>query len=153
MKATRGAVVGMNYTLTDDEGQLLDSSDQPMEYLHGYDNIIPGLEKVLEGAEPGDQRQAVVEPAEAYGEYDPEAVFAVSADKVPDHTQLSPGMNVVGDTSDGPVSLIVREVNVEHIVVDANHPLAGKRLHFDVGIVSVRAASDEELAEGCVLEG
>ena len=82
MKATRGAVVALNYTLTDDEGELIDSSEEPLEYLHGYDNIIPGLEKGLEGAEPGQRRSVVVEPAEAYGETDPDAIITVSPDTV-----------------------------------------------------------------------
>jgi FKBP-type peptidyl-prolyl cis-trans isomerase SlyD len=141
----------MNYTLTDDEGQVIDESQVPMDYLHGYENIIPGLEKELEGTEPGDKRDVVVDPAEGYGEHDPEAVFAVPADRVPDHKQLTPGMNVVADTPDGPMPLVVLEVNDDNVVVDANHPLAGKRLHFAVEIVDVRAATGDELAQGCVL--
>jgi FKBP-type peptidyl-prolyl cis-trans isomerase SlyD len=147
MQAKHGAVVTMDYTLTDDEGNVLDKTEEPIEYLHGYGTIIPGLEKGLEGAEPGNERQIVVEPGEAYGEPDPKAVFEVSRDSVPDDMALEPGMRVVGDTSDGPVGLVVREVNKDHIVVDANHPLAGKTLHFDVKVVDVRQASDEELAE------
>jgi len=149
MKATRGAVVAMNYTLTDDEGELIDSSEEPLEYLHGYDNIIPGLEKGLEGAEPGQRRSVVVEPAEAYGETDPDAIITVSSDTVPGGVELIPGQMVVGDTPSGPVQLTVVEVTDDGIVVDGNHPLAGKRLHFEVEVVDVRAATDEELAEGC----
>ena len=149
MKATRGAVVAMNYTLTDDEGELIDSSEEPLEYLHGYDNIIPGLEKGLEGAEPGQRRSVVVEPAEAYGETDPDAIITVSSDTVPEGVELTPGQMVVGDTPSGPVQLTVVEVTDDGIVVDGNHPLAGKRLHFEVEVVDVRIATDEELAEGC----
>jgi FKBP-type peptidyl-prolyl cis-trans isomerase SlyD len=149
MQVTHGAVVAMNYTLKDDEGELIDGSQQPLEYLHGYGNIIPGLEKALEGAEPGQRHTVVVEPAEAYGETDPGAIITIPSDTVPEDVELTPGMVVVGDTPSGPVQLTVVEVNDNNIVVDGNHPLAGQRLHFEVEIVKVRAASDEELAEGC----
>jgi FKBP-type peptidyl-prolyl cis-trans isomerase SlyD len=152
MEVSNGAVVAMNYTLTDDDGELIDSSLDPLVYLHGYGNIIPGLEKGLEGAEPGQRHTVVVEPAEAYGETDPGAIITVPSDTVPEGVDLTPGMVVVGDTPSGPIQLTVREVNDDNIVVDGNHPLAGKRLHFEVEIVTVRAASDEELAEGCPLE-
>lgn len=150
VEITHGAVVSMSYTLRDDEGDLVESTEAPVDYLHGYDNIIPGLEKGLEGAEPGQRRSVVVEAADAYGEVDPEAIITLPADAVPEGVELEPGMNVVGDTPHGPVGLTVVEVNEDGIVVDANHPLAGKRLHFEVEVVGVRAASDEELAHGCV---
>lgn len=150
MQATRGAVVSMNYEVRNDQGELLDATDTPIEYLHGYGNIIPGLEKGLEGAEPGEHRSVVVEPAEAYGEFDPDAVVTLPYDAVLEGVQLEPGMRVVGDTPSGPIELIVREVNEDTIVVDANHPLAGQRLHFEVDVVDVRAASEQELAQGYV---
>ncbi|MCX8033341.1 MAG: peptidylprolyl isomerase [Thermoleophilia bacterium] len=150
MQATRGAVVSMNYEVRNDQGELLDATDTPIEYLHGYGNIIPGLEKGLEGAEPGEHRSVVVEPAEAYGEFDPDAVVTLPYDAVLEGVQLEPGMRVVGDTPSGPIELIVREVNEDTIVVDANHPLAGQRLYFEVDVVDVRAASEQELAQGYV---
>lgn len=149
MEVTHGAVVAMNYTLTDDEGELIDSSQQPLVYLHGHGNIIPGLEEALEGAESGQQRSVVVEAAEAYGEVDPGAIVSIPSDTVPEGVELTPGMVVMADTPSGPVQLTVREVNEDNIVVDGNHPLAGKRLHFEVEIVEVRAASHAELAAGC----
>jgi FKBP-type peptidyl-prolyl cis-trans isomerase SlyD len=148
MEATRGTVVTLNYTLRDDEGQILDNPDKPFDYLHGYGQVIPGLEKALEGAEPGHQQEVVVDPAEAYGEPDPGAIFTVPSDNVPEDVDLEPGMTVIGETPTGSVRLTVREVSEENIVVDANHPLAGKRLHFDVEVLDVRAASDQELAQG-----
>lgn len=151
MKAKQGAVVKMNYTLRDDAGDLLDKSEEPIAYLHGYENIIPGLEKGLEGAEPGDKRQIVVEAADAYGESDPSAVFSVPTEQMPQDMEIQPGMNLIGETADGPVRLLVREVNPDNVVVDANHPLAGKRLHFDVEVLDVRKATDEELTRGAVL--
>jgi len=148
MQATRGAVVAMNYEVRNDEGELLDTTDKPIEYLHGYGNIIPGLEKGLEGAEAGEHRSVVVEPADAYGEIDPDAIVTLPYDAVAEGVHLEPGMRVVGDTPSGPIELLVREVNEDNIVVDANHPLAGQRLHFEVDVVAVRAASPQELAQG-----
>jgi FKBP-type peptidyl-prolyl cis-trans isomerase SlyD len=150
MEAAHGAVVSLNYTLKNDEGELLDGTDTPIQYLHGYDNIIPGLEKALEGAEPGQQRSVVLEPTEAYGAPDPAKILTLPPETVPDDVEMEPGMMVVGETPNGPVNLTVREVNEDGIVVDANHPLAGETLHFEVEVVDVRAASEEEKTEGCV---
>lgn len=148
MQAAHGAVVTFSYTLTDDEGVVLDQNGEGMEYLHGYDNIIPGLEKALEGTAAGARHSVVVEAAEAYGEYDPAGVMTLARDVAEEHMELAVGMRVVGETEGGSVPLLIREVNHDSIVVDANHPLAGKRLHFEVEIVDVRAASDAELAQG-----
>lgn len=150
MQATRGAVVSLNYTLTDDSGAVIDSSEggAPLLYLHGYDNIIPGLENALEGAECGQKSTVVVEPAEGYGEVDAEAIFEVERDKFPEGMDIFPGMQFAGETPNGDVPLTVMEVRDDAVIVDANHPLAGERLHFDVEVVDVRPASDEELALG-----
>ena len=148
MEATRGAVVTLNYTLTDDEGGLLDDADSTIEYLHGYCNIIPGLEEALEGAEPGHKQTVVIEAVDAYGEIDRDAIITLPQDAVPEGVELEPGMDVIGDTPNGPVHLTIVEVGDDGVVVDANHPLAGKRLHFDVEVVDVRAASDKELSQG-----
>lgn len=151
MEATRGAVVTFTYTLTSDEGKLLGEAGERIEYLHGYGNIISGLEKALEGASPGDHCSVAVEPEDAYGEHDPDGVMTLSRDLSMADMDLAPGMRVIGETENGPVTLVVREVNADSIVVDANHPLAGMRLHFDVEILGVRAASQEELAQGCAV--
>jgi FKBP-type peptidyl-prolyl cis-trans isomerase SlyD len=148
MEAKRGTVVSFNYHLTDDEGSTLDQSEEPLEYLPGCDNIIPGLEKALEGTKPGDQRTVVVEPADAYGEYDPERVWILRKDAADEGMELSPGMMVMADTDEGSLPLTVREVTEDSVVVDANHPLAGQRLHFEVEIVTVRAATDQEMEQG-----
>jgi FKBP-type peptidyl-prolyl cis-trans isomerase SlyD len=151
MQATRGAVVSFNYTLTDDDGNTIDSSENlvPLVYLHGYENIIPGLEKALEGADVGFASKVVVEPAEAYGEIQPDAFFEVGKDKFPPDIQLSPGMQFAGETPDGAFPLTLVEVKDNSVVVDGNHPLAGKRLHFDIEVVDIREASGDELAAGC----
>jgi len=150
MQATRGAVVSFNYTLTDDDGNTIDTNEghAPLSYLHGYDNIIPGLESALEGAEVGFSQNVTVEPAEAYGEVDQEAIFEVSRDKFPPEMELAPGMQFAGETPSGDVPLTVVEVRDDAVVVDANHPLAGTRLHFDVEVVDIREATDDELQAG-----
>lgn len=150
MQATRGAVVSFNYTLTDDNGAVIDSSNEgaPLSYLHGYDNIIPGLEKALEGAEIGFKKKVVIEAAEAYGENDDDAVFEIKKDKFPPDMEIEVGMTFAGETPNGDLPLRVVGLKEDRIVVDANHPLAGLRLTFDVEVVGVRDATEEELAEG-----
>jgi FKBP-type peptidyl-prolyl cis-trans isomerase SlyD len=150
MQVTRGAVVQFNYTLTDDDGNILDSNADcdPLAYLHGYDNIIPGLERGLEGSSAGYKSQVVVEATDGYGEADEEAIFEVARDQFPEGVPIEPGMQFVGETPSGDTPLKVVAVNENEVVVDANHPLAGKRLHFDVEVVDVRPASDEELQLG-----
>lgn len=150
MQVTRGAVVSFNYTLSDDEGNILDSNENcdPLTYLHGYDNIIPGLEGALEGTAAGYVSQVVVEPADAYGEVDEEAIFEVARDEFPEGVPVEPGMQFVGETPSGDAPFKVVAVNETGVMVDANHPLAGRRLHFDVEIVEVRPASNDELQLG-----
>jgi len=148
MEATHGAVVTLNYTLSLDDGEVLGEPEDRVEYLHGYYNLIPGLEKALEGTRAGERRSVVVEPADAYGEHDPDRYVTVPLESVPGSEDLKPGTTVMADTGRGPVPLTVSEINEESVVFDANHPLAGKRLHFDVEVVDVRAAARHELAQG-----
>ena len=150
MQAIRGAVVSFNYKLTDDDGNTIDSSEgcAPLSYLHGYENIIPGLESALEGVAVGYSANVVVEPADAYGDIDEEAVFEVGRDKFPPEMELAPGMQFAGETPSGDVPLTIMQVNDDSIIVNANHPLAGERLHFDVEVIDIREATDEELQQG-----
>jgi len=152
MKAAHGNVVSLNYSLTDDDGNLLDSSEgcEPLVYLHGYGNIIPGLEEELEGQEAGYSSQVTVEPERGYGMPEPKAVFEVPLSDLPADMELEPGMEVVGETPNGPVRLAVTEVGEETVTLDGNHPLAGMTLHFDVEVLSVRSGTDEEKARGHV---
>ena len=150
MQAIRGAVVSFNYKLTDDDGNAIDSSEgcAPLSYLHGYENIIPGLENALEGVDVGYSANVVVEPTEAYGEIDEEAIFEVGKDKFPPEMELAPGMQFAGETPSGDVPLTVMQVNDDSVIVNANHPLAGERLHFELEVVDIREATDEELQQG-----
>lgn len=152
MKAARDAVVRMHYTLTDDEGTVLDSSSgrEPLAYLHGHGHIIPGLERALEGAEAGHKARVSVAPRDGYGERDPDAIFVAAKDRFPPEVKLEPGIEVHADSPEGPVTFRVVELKDEGAVLDANHPLAGKTLHFDVEIVEVRGATSEEIDHGHV---
>ncbi|MCC5814313.1 MAG: peptidylprolyl isomerase [Leptospira sp.] len=144
----KGKVVGFAYHLRNNQGETLDESQEPMEYLHGYMNIIPGLEKEMEGLTIGDKKTVVVPPADAYGEYDEKLVYQVPRTNFPPDEDLVPGMQFRAETEDGSVSLFVQEIMGENVVMNGNHPLAGETLNFDVEVHSIREATSEELEHG-----
>jgi FKBP-type peptidyl-prolyl cis-trans isomerase SlyD len=148
MVIEKNRVVSIDYTLKDDDGEVLDSSEgsDPLVYLHGNDNIIPGLEKHLDGKKAGDSLSCVVPAAEAYGDYDDELVFEVPRDKFQDMGELEVGMQFRTDS--GPGVVTVTKIEKDTITVDANHPLAGENLHFDVKVMDIREATSEELSKG-----
>lgn len=154
MKAAHGRVVSLHYTLTDDLGLQLDSSRErePFAYLHGYGNIIAGLEAALEGCEAGFSSAVHVTPAEGYGEYDPQAVFEAPRAQFPPGEDVQVGMRVQGEGEgeQGILNFTVVGVNDRVVVLDANHPMAGKNLHFAVEVLEVRDATAQELAHGHV---
>ncbi|WP_201557248.1 FKBP-type peptidyl-prolyl cis-trans isomerase [Psychrobacter sp. 72-O-c] len=148
----KDTAVKFNYTLKDDEGTILDQSPegQPLAYLHGHSNIIPGLEQQLVGKSAGEKVNAVVEPVDGYGEYQEQAVQHVPRDNFQGVDDIQPGMQFQSQAGEQVMLVTVTEVNDEEVTVDANHPLAGKRLTFDVEIQEVRAATEEELGHGHV---
>lgn len=153
MQIAAHCVVAMHYTLTDSDGNTLDSSagGDPLVYLHGASNIIPGLEAALDGKTTGDQVEAVVQPADGYGEVDERLVDVVPHEAFQGVDEVQPGMQFQAHDSQGNARrIVVREVSDEGVTVDANHPLAGQVLHFDVTIEGVRAATEEEIAHGHV---
>ncbi len=146
-------VVSIDYTLTDTEGGVIDSSEgnEPLSYLHGAGNIIPGLESALHGKTSGASLQVTVPPAEAYGEVHPELIEVVPLSAFQGVEQVEPGMAFEAQGSDGSARrIVVSKVEGDQVTVDANHPLAGMALTFDVTVVDVRTASDEEIAHGHV---
>lgn len=146
-------VVTIDYTLTDDQGNVIDSSKggEPLAYIHGLGNIIPGLENALEGKKAGDAMNVTVSPAEGYGERDDNLMQAVPRQMFETPDEIQVGMQFQTMTQDGNAMVVtVTEVTPETITVDANHPLAGQQLNFDVTIVEVREASEEELEHGHV---
>ena len=151
MKIANGTVVGIDYSLHLGDGQVIDASEpkEPLTYLHGEGQIVPGLEAALEGLEAGSKKQVVVEPAEGYGEHDDRGIQTVPRKAFPPDFEPEIGMSL---TAEGPggeaVPFSVREVRPDEVVIDLNHPLAGKTLHFDVTVRDVRQATDEELSHG-----
>ncbi len=145
-----GMVVSLQYTLKNDAGDVLDRSEGgPLLYLHGAENIVPGLERKLTGRKVGDQLDVVVEPADGYGSRDPRGVQDVPRGAFPPDAPLEVGASFVAETPDGhPMQLWVTKLDDEMVRCDANHPLAGERLHFSVEITAVRDATDEEKAHG-----
>ena len=145
-------VVSLHYTLTSDEGEVLDSSEggQPLEFIQGQGQIIPGLEKELYDMEVGEEKQVTVPPAEGYGEHQPEQVQMLPRDAFPDDMEIEEGMAVqMRDSNTGQVyQAVITEVGPSSVKVDFNHPLAGENLNFEVKIAGVRDATDEELAHG-----
>lgn len=144
-------VVSMHYKLTDNTGNVLDSSEgaEPLTYLHGAGNIIPGLEQALVGKVQGDSVQAQIAPADAYGEVNPEMIQVVPRAAFQGVDNIEPGMAFSAQGPDGATQQItVKEVAGDDITVDANHPLAGMELNFDVQIVTVRDATEEEISHG-----
>lgn len=143
-------VVKFHYTLTNEQGEVLDKSqDTPLAYLHGHQNIIPGLEQQLLGKSVGDKFKATIAPADAYGEYLAEAVQEVPRANFQGVENIEAGMQFQTQTDDGHVMLVtVKEVNDDVVIVDGDHPLAGVELTFDVEIVDVREATSDEIAHG-----
>ena len=153
MQISEQKVVTMNYEVVDDQGQLVDRSedDGPLAYIHGSGQLIPGLETALEGRGTGDKVAVDVPPAQGYGERDEEGVQTVSRDQFDDSVEIKVGMQFEAqDDDDGHQVVTVVAVDGEHITLDTNHPLAGKSLHFEVEILDVRDASAEELEHGHV---
>ena len=150
MKISKQCVVAIHYTLTNDEDQQLDSSGKdPLVYLHGQGNLITGLEQELDGKKEGDSFQATLEPSLAYGDVDPRLITSVPRTLMADIDDLHVGMELRAEGQDGHVQkLIVDAIGEDSVTVNANHPLAGKTLHFDVLIASVRQATEEEVEHG-----
>jgi FKBP-type peptidyl-prolyl cis-trans isomerase SlyD len=150
MQIAEGTVVSMDYALRDDEGTLIDQSQpgNPLAYLHGHRNIIPGLEAALAGKSKGDTVEVRVEPSEGYGEVNPALEQVVPIDRFQGMESVEVGMQFQASTDQGPISVRVTKVEDQDVTVDGNHPLAGKHLNFNVTIQDVRAGSEEELAHG-----
>jgi len=146
-----GKIVQFHYTLKNDAGELIDSSrgGDPLSYLHGAGNIVPGLERQLAGCEVGDKLDATVPPGEGYGERLGEGPQPVPRDAFPEEFPLQPGMQFVAQSPDGErFPLWVTRIEGDEVYVDRNHPLAGETLHFDVEITGLRQATEQELAHG-----
>ena len=153
MKITKHKVISFDYTMKNDDGLALESTKetQPLTGIHGVGHMIPGLERALEGRMAGDNFQVIIEPADAYEDYDKELIQVVPRDMVEGVENIEVGMVFQAQTDEGTAhSVRVIAVDGENITIDANHPLAGERLHFDIDVRSVREATDDELEHGHV---
>ena len=152
MKIQDNCVVAIHYTLTNDEGDVLDTSEgrEPLRYLQGHGNIIPGLERALEGLVAGDSANEVVEPEEGYGPKQDMLIQAVPREAFDGIDVIEIGMQFQAQTAQGPIPGTVIAVDEETVTLDGNHELAGVRLNFAVQVTEVREASAEEIDHGHV---
>ena len=152
MQIAANCVAYIHYTLKDDSGSVIDTSEggEPLAYLHGAGNIVPGLEKALEGKQAGAKVSVKVPPGEGYGVRDEALVQQVPKRSFQGVRELKPGMRFHAQTQQGPVAITVIKVMGDMITVDGNHALAGVTLNFDVEVTKVRDATPEELIHGHV---
>jgi FKBP-type peptidyl-prolyl cis-trans isomerase SlyD len=151
MQIAKNSVVTIDYTLTGPDGQVIDTSvgRQPLPYLHGAGNLIPGLEKQLEGKSAGDTLKVTVAPEEAYGVRD-ESLTQTAPKSAFQSPNIAVGQQFRADSPQGQKVFTVTKIEGDSVTVDGNHPLAGIALNFEVNIKDVRAATQEELAHGHV---
>jgi FKBP-type peptidyl-prolyl cis-trans isomerase SlyD len=154
-QAADDLVITIEYTLTVD-GEVVDSSEDggALDYLQGHANIIPGLEREIEGMKIGDTKKVMVAPEDGYGLVEPDAVIEVDRSEFPEDVPVEIGVELeITDEEGDMMFATIVEVGDDIVVLDTNHPLAGKELHFDVTIIDLRHASDEEIAHGHVHHG
>lgn len=149
-RITDGVVVSLAYSLTVD-GEVIEQvgADEPLEYLHGADMIVPGLEAVLQGKQVGEKLHVTLPPDQAYGEYDEDEIEEIDLDEMPESEQLQEGMMVEVEDEDGETYYaFVAEITDDSVVLDFNPPLAGKTLTYDVEVLGMREATQEEIEHG-----
>lgn len=151
MKIAADTVVSIQYTLRNEAGEVLDESKgEPLVYMQGHGNIVPGLEKALEGMQAGEEAKTLVAPEDGYGEHSDKKVMQIDRAQLSDEMEPEVGLMLHAETPEGPMPLWITKVEGAQITVDGNHPLAGKSLAFEVKVVEVRAAGAEELSHGHV---
>jgi FKBP-type peptidyl-prolyl cis-trans isomerase SlyD len=151
MQIAKHTVVSIHYTLRDNQGTVLDSSDgkDPLLYIQGIGNLIPGMEEGLEGKQKGDKVEIKVSPEKGYGERNESLIQQVPRSAFGDQ-DVRPGMQFQAQSNQGRQVVTVTNVGLENITVDGNHPLAGVELNFSVEVMDVRNATGEELDHGHV---
>jgi len=153
VKIADNCVVSIHYTLTDDAGNIIDSSagSEPMSYIQGLGHIIAGLERALAGKAAGETLKVVVQPEDAYGTIDPDLIQTLPRAAFSGIDTIEVGMEFQAQADDNHIQyVVVKDVTDDEVTVDSNHALAGKVLHFDVSIEGVREADEEEIAHGHV---
>jgi FKBP-type peptidyl-prolyl cis-trans isomerase SlyD len=152
MAIAQDSVVTLHYTLKDDTGEVLDSSSsgEPLAYLHGHGNLVPGLEREITGKNTGDKLSVKISPADGYGEFDKALIQRVPRRSLKGIKNINVGMRLHAQTPQGPQAVTVTQIQGDMVTLDGNHPLAGKNLNFDIEITDVRVATEEELEHGHV---
>lgn len=152
MTISHNKVVHMHYELKNDNGDIIDSSKgrEPLAYIHGMGNIIPGLEKELSNKIKGDKINAVIAPEEAYGVKDERKIFKVGKNQFQGEGSIVVGMQIQAEANGKMEVGTVEKIENEEVTLNFNHPLAGETLHFDVEVMAVRDATEEELSHGHV---
>lgn len=155
MQISKNSVVSIHYTLKDEKGEIIDTSDgkDPLDYLHGAGQIIPGLENELEGRSTGEEFSVVIEPEMGYGTREEALVYEVpkSEFEVPEEVEV--GMQFRVGAEGGSMIMVVAGVHDDTVTLDGNHPLAGMNLAFDVSVAGVREATEEEIKAGQHVHG
>lgn len=143
-------VVSIAYEVKNEDGVVVDEStkDNPLQYIHGHDNLIPGLENALEGKEIGDIFEVTIAPEDAYGEYLESMVQRVPAEIFQTTEELTVGMRFLADTDQGPIPVEITAIEGDEVIVDGNHDLAGQTLSFHVEVIDVREATEDEIEHG-----
>lgn len=152
-KITAGKVVGLSYSLRNDAGVVLDqaSTEQPFLYIHGENQIVPGLETALEGLSVGEKKNITVQPEDGYGPVHPGLKMTVNRSQFPGVADIQTGMQFQAQSPEGHGMIFtITDVNGDDVTIDGNHPLAGQALHFSVEVLSLRDATDEEKDHGHV---
>ncbi|MEW4451906.1 peptidylprolyl isomerase [Bremerella sp. JC817] len=150
MKVAKNTVVSIAYTLKDAEGNVLDAADasEPLAYLHGIGNLIPGMEKALDNRDSGESFEVVIPPEEGYGAFDDDLVWELDKDQFGELGEVEVGTQFVLETEDDQVLVTVVEIRDEVVIVDGNHELADETLFFEITVLEVRDATPEELDHG-----
>jgi len=156
MKIANDTLVSIEFILTDGTGGVLDQStgQGPLSYVHGHGNMVPGLEKALLGKRVGDKVSVSIPPEDGYGAYDDALIFEVPRSELPPGLQPQKGMVLPASGPDGePEPITILEVKGNRVVMDRNHPFAGKTLHFEVEVVQVRKATRQDFVSDCCASG
>ena len=149
MQIGKDTVVELHYQLFDTDGELIEKTDEPVEYLHGgYGGMFPAVEKALEGKSVGETAKVRLTPDDGFGERDDELLHIEPRDKFPDHVEVGMQFEGTGNESGDTIVYTVTEIADGKVVVDGNHPLAGQTLHMECTITGVRPASAEEVSHG-----
>jgi FKBP-type peptidyl-prolyl cis-trans isomerase SlyD len=152
MAIAQDSVVTIHYTLKDDAGEIIDSSvdAEPLPYLHGHGNLVPGLERELEGKNVGDKINVTVQPQDGYGDYDKKLVQKVPRRALQGVSNIRVGQRLQMQTAEGARTVVITNLVGDMVTLDGNHPLAGKALNFEVEVTDIRQATEEELSHGHV---